>query len=457
MKKSSQVIGVLSAVIMMCFGTGCRKTGDQPDDIAGSYENINSWVLDSMKVYYYWNSSLPDYINRSGDPSAFFKIIKHPSDRFSVLVNPDLPGTYPPSLVHTLGFDLITFQHADGTVETMVTLVVPGSGAEVQGLLRGDIVETINGTQPTVANIISLTDKVIGNQAAELEIKGRTGKVTLSRLSSSEAPVYTYKTFQSAGKTYGYLFLNSFEDAAVNELTQAFSYFKQQQVQELLLDLRYNPGGSVSVAAALAAMIAPAATEGDIFVEYRGNAKAGIRKSSFSAELAKLPSSIRKGFSQFSAYRLGINRVYILSGGHTASAAELTINALKPYITVIQLGKQSLGKDMASFVIKDYRNPQLVPKWEIYPIVFKLYNSAGKGDYSNGLVPDQVVDELSALPLKPFGDLADPLIRRCLALPSAGAIAGLKDRPEGSLPVILFDSRDREDLRPAGIIVARRQ
>ena len=457
MKISSQVIGVLSAAVTMCCGMGCQKTGDHPDYSAGSYENINSWVLDSMKVYYYWNSSLPDYINRSADPSAFFKIIKHPSDRFSTLVNPDLPETYPPSLVHTLGFDLITFQQADGTVETMVTLVVPGSGAEAQGLLRGDIVETIDGTYPTAANIVPLTEKAIRDQTVDLEIKGRAGRVTLSRLTSSEPPVYTYKAFQSGGKTYGYLFLNSFEDAAVNQLLQAFSYFKQQQVQELLLDLRYNPGGSVSVAAVLAAMLAPSATEGDIFVEYRGNAKAGIRKSSFSAELAKLPLSIRKGFSQFTAYRLGINRVYILSGGHTASAAELTINALKPYITVIQLGQQSLGKDMASFVIKDYRNPQVVPKWEIYPMVFKLYNAAGRGDYSNGLVPDQAADELLALPLKPFGDLADPLVRRCLALPSGGAVAGLRDRSDGNPPVVLFDSRDREDLRPGGISVAGRQ
>jgi carboxyl-terminal processing protease len=457
MKRSSQILRMLLTGMVILCSTGCRKLDDQPDYNAGSQESVNSWVLDSMKVYYYWNSSLPDYIRKGGDPSVFFKIIKNPSDRFSTLVNPDFPETYPPSLVHTLGFDLITLQNSDGTVETMVSLVVPGSRAEAKGLSRGDIVKTVDGANPTAANIASLTEKVIGNQTVALEIEGRAGVVTVGRLTNSEEPVYTYKVFQSAGKTYGYLFLNSFEDAAVNQLVQAFSYFKQQQVQELLLDLRYNPGGSVSVSAALAAMIAPSAAEGDIFVEYRGNAKAGSRKSSFSAELAKLPAAIRKSFSQFRDYRLGIDHIYILSGNHTASAAELTINALKPYIKVIHVGKQSLGKDMASFVIKDYREPQVVPKWEIYPMVFKLYNSAGKGDYNTGLTPDQTVDELSVLPLRPFGDLADPLIRRCLFNAPAAGMNSLKDRANVNSPTVLFDSRDRVDLQSRGINIAKIQ
>jgi carboxyl-terminal processing protease len=432
----------------------CRKSGDSPGYGSGSSESINSWVLDSMQVYYYWNSSLPDYIDFNHDPSDFFRMISHPADRFSALVNPDRPQTYPPSLAHTFGFDLVTFQNGDAAVQTMITLVVPGSGAAAKGLLRGDVLNTIDGLRPTAANIAFLTETAIARQTMTIEVAGRNGPFTVGKLTSNEAPVYLYKVFQSGGKTYGYLFLNSFEDTAVNQLLQAFSYFKQQHVQELLLDLRYNPGGSVPVAAALATMILPSAREGDTFIEYRGNAKAGTRKSSYSEELARLPQGIKRDFTQFAGYRLGINRVYMLSGSHTASAAELMINALKPYLTVIQLGARSLGKDMASFVIRDYRNPQIVPKWEIYPMVFKLYNAAGKGDYSAGLLPDQVVNELSALPLKPFGDLNDPLIRQCLAAEGKGAIAGLKDPPSSAAPLVWFDSRDSVDLA-AGIQVPR--
>lgn len=442
-----------TAFLFFCL-TSCRKSAVHPDYPAGSDENVNSWILDSMKVYYYWNTALPYKPDVSQDPSSFFRGIKNGSDRFSALVNPDLPGTYPPSLVHTLGFDLIALQTTDGPVQTVISLVVPGSRAAGKGLLRGDVIKTINGVVPSASNIWGLTENCISAGTADLEITGKSGVITITKLTNAEDPVYTYKVFRSGGKTTGYLFLNSFETTALAQLIPAFVYFKQQQVQELIVDLRYNPGGSVPVAAALATMLAPGAAEGNVFVQYRGNSNAGNRQSTFAAELSQLPSGTRKSFSQLSGYRLGLNRVYILTGSHTASAAELLINSLRPYMTVIQLGRQTLGKDMASFVIRDYRSPQIVQKWEIYPMIFKLYNASGSGDYSGGLVPDQTVDELSVLPLVPFGELDDPLIQRCLA--SGGGVASAK-RVESVTehPAVLFDSRDKVDANTAGITVAR--
>jgi C-terminal processing protease CtpA/Prc len=454
MKISSKVLRWLMAGLSLLGSMGCRKANHRPEFPSVSSESVNSWVLDSMQVYYYWNAALPDYIKFKQKPADFFKKIIDHSDRFSALVNPDLPESYPPSLVHTMGFDLISVQNGDGTVATMVNLVVPGADADVKGLHRGDMIKTIDGVTPTAANISTLTAKVIESRTAVLQIAHGAAPLTIGRLRNSEPPVYLYKVLHSGAKSYGYLFLNSFEDAALNPLLESFSYFKQQQVQELILDLRYNPGGSVPVAAALASMIAGSARETDVFVDYRGNSKAGVKKRSFADELARLPQSIRKSFAQLSAYRLGINRIFILSGNHTASAAELTINALKPYLNVIQLGGKTLGKDMASFVIKDYRNPQVVPKWEIYPMVFKLYNAAGKGDYSSGLVPDQPVEELSVLPFKPFGDLSDPLIRQCLVVSGGAIISALRKSSEANSRALIFDSREIVDRR-SGIRISK--
>jgi carboxyl-terminal processing protease len=453
MKTCSLLIKTLLSYLMIFSLYSCRKSDDRPDYPAGSQENINSWILDSMKVYYYWNTSLPGNPGLNTDPSAFFKGIKNSADRFSVLVNPDFPESYPPSLVHTLGFDWITLQTSDGQIQTMISLVVPGSRAADKGLVRGDIIKTVNGTIPAANNIAALTASIITRQSADLELAGKSGTIKVSRLINSEDPVYVYKVFQSGGRTYGYLFLNSFENTALSQLQKAFTYFRQQQVQELILDLRYNPGGSVPVAAALTAMIAQQTTGAATFVEYRGNSKAGSRKSSFNAELNKLPAGELTGFAGLSDYRLNISRVYTLTGSHTASAAELLINSLRPYIAVVQSGQQTLGKDMASFVIKDYRNPQIVPKWEIYPMVFKLYNASGQGDYSTGLIPDQTVDELAVLPLRPFGDLSDPLIQSCLQ--KSTAIAGQrKVESINAKPAVIFDSRIPVDLK-ARLTIAR--
>jgi carboxyl-terminal processing protease len=444
-------------ILLITLLLSCRKSDDHPNYPAGSQENINSWILDSMKVYYYWNSALPKNPSISQDPPSFFNAIKSKGDRFSALVNPDFPETYPPSLVHVLGFDLLTLQLASGAVETVVSLVVPGSRGASLGILRGDVIKTINGTAPTAANITALTKTIVDAQTATLEIAGRDGTLIVTKLNTSEVPVYTYTSFQSGGKTYGYLFLNSFEDAALSQLKQAFSYFKQQQVQELLLDLRYNPGGSVPVASALAAMISPNVTAGNTFVEYRGNSNAGVTKSSFATELGRLPVTERIGFAQFSNYRLGLNKVHIFTGSHTASAAELLINALKPYLTVVQVGQQTLGKDMASFLIKDYRDPQVVPHWEIYPMIYKLYNASGIGDYSNGITPDQLVDELAALPLKPFGDLADPLIQKCLGDRPAAVTAKIREYKPLKSGTILYDSRTQLDMSSNGPMILRPQ
>lgn len=454
MKSNALLFKILLINLTVFLLSSCRKSEDKPDYPAGSQENINSWILDSMKVYYYWNTSLPAKPGFSQAPGSFFKEIKNGADRFSALVNPDMPETYPPSLVHTFGFDWITLQNSDGQVQTVISLVVPGSRAEDTGLKRGDVIRTINGSIPVAGNIAALTTNSINGQVVVLELEGKTGVTTVSRLINTEEPVYTYKVFQSGGKVFGYLFLNSFENTALDKLRQAFTYFKQKQVQELILDVRYNPGGSVPVAATLAAMISPNAREGDIFVEYRGNAKAGTRKSSFAAEMNRVGAGQGMSFAAASTYRLGLNRVYILTGSHTASAAELLINALRPYIAVIQLGQQTLGKDMASFVIKDYRSPQIVPKWEIYPMIFKLYNAAGKGDYSNGLIPDLSADELSVLPLPAFGDLSDPLIQRCLPKPLSIA-GGKKADAVQDVPKIIYDSRAQVDLTTPGLTVAR--
>ena len=171
MKTSAPLVNCVLLFFCVLWLIGCRKSDDKPEYPAGTQENINSWILDSMKVYYYWNNSLPGKPNFSQDPSAFFNGIKNGGDRFSALVNPKLPATYPPSLVHTLGFDLITLQTSGGSIQTIVSLVVPGSRAEGRGLLRGDVIKRINSVVPTGANIGMLIENSITAASVDL---GRT-------------------------------------------------------------------------------------------------------------------------------------------------------------------------------------------------------------------------------------------------------------------------------------------
>lgn len=443
--------------LLLCFLMltvfGCRKNTAKPEYPAGTDEYINSWVLDSMRVYYYWNTGLPAKPEFNRAPLDFFYGIRNTNDRFSRLVNPGVPESYYPSLVHNFGFDLAVYQNSSGVVKTVVTLVVPGAEAANSGLTRGAVLTSINGKAIDADRISGLIQTSIQQRKIILEVEGK-GTLILGAAFITENPVYNYQVLESGGKKIAYLFLNAFEGRAKFDLERAFSAFRQQHATELILDLRYNPGGDIGMAAAMAAMIANVGPK-DTFIEYRGNKNAGIRKSSFEQSLAGMAAGYTISFEEAAAQRLPLNRVFILTGAHTASASEFLVQGLKPWITVVQVGGKTLGKDMASFVIQDHSSPSKVNNWSIEPLIFKLYNSQGAGDYAGGLTPDLSSDEFSTS-LKPFGDVSDPLIRTAIAritgiqLPLVNSL-----RMEATATKLLFDSRDAMDQLAGPIRVSR--
>jgi carboxyl-terminal processing protease len=380
-------------VFILAFQSGCKKERDPAFDV-GSNGYINKWVMDSMKVYYYWNATLPKNPNYNQQPLVFFASIKNGADRFSQLLNPDVPESYPRTLYSDFGVDLVTINTA-GSEQTILRLVVPGSDGFQAGLKRGDRVIAINDDVVNSANVNTLSEASLKKGSITLQIEGKADPCLINGYLKPN-PVYTTQVWERNGKKIGYIFFNNFDIKALPKLKEVFAGFQSQQVSELILDMRYNTGGEVSVAAALAAMITRA-TEETTFLEYRGNANAGVQRHSFGNEISKLFMPVN--YSQYAGLRLNINRLFILTGKHTASAAELLANNLPPHITTIRIGEPTLGKDMAEFEIKDYRDPNLVQNWVLWPLVFKVYNSAGKGDYSAGLPPDIAADELSRLPL----------------------------------------------------------
>lgn len=425
---------------VLLIHSACKKNNPSPDYPAGSNQYINNWVLDSMKVYYYWNNTLPSKPDFDLQPLDFFSSIKYSGDRFSRLTNPAFRESYYPSLVHNFGFDLVVFQESSGAIKTVVALVVPGTRAEVAGLQRGSILKSINGTPPSGSSIAGMIASAIAQRKIILDVEGK-GNVTLGAELVSENPVYLYKTFDNAGKSVGYLFYNSFEGRSKYDLQAAFTSFKSKNVTELIIDLRYNPGGDIGMCAALAAVLSNVSGT-DIFVEYRGNSKAGTRRESFEKTISKISPGYSFGFDELRAMRLPLNRVFILTGTHTGSAAEFLIKGLRPWTNVIQVGSATLGKDMASFTIAD-SNPDKNNNWSIEPMIFKLYNSNSEGDYPSGLTPDILTDEFSET-IVPFGDLSDPLVKSALSRINGLSKVKTLANPSSERR-LLYDSRQNID------------
>lgn len=427
--------------------SACEKDGPEPDYPAGSNQYINDWILDSMQVYYYWNSSLPRNPDLSKDPLAFFATLKNPQDRFSRIYHSVVPESYLPSPVQHFGLELILYSAGGGAPQATVALVVPGSRAAAAGLQRGQRITHIDGTAPTAGNIQNLIGAAVAQRSITLDV-AEAGKITIPAGTVSENPVYLYKTFNDSPTPVAYLFYNSFDGRYRHDLVQAFDAFRQAGAKELIIDLRYNAGGDVGVCAALAAALCPV-DDTDIFIEYRGNQRAGIRRETFAKTIAKTYSGTPFPFAGIRSMRLPLSRVFILTGRHTASAAEFLIQSLRPWTAVIQIGETTLGKDMASFSIRD-NNANKNNAWHLEPLVFKLYNAHSEGDYPSGLAPDIQRNELGGT-LLPLGHPDDPLIREALERINgitAKARTALPDRE----PHIFYDSREAADRNTSFIV-----
>jgi carboxyl-terminal processing protease len=398
--------------------SSCRKDNTKPNYPDGSNENINTWILDSLERYYYWRDAIPSRPGMGMNPKDFFASVRNSADRFSFIVLPGDRTTYPPAGTSKFGFDYSTI--AEGNTNKtigVVKQVLAESPASRAGLKRGDYICKINGQELTASNAQSLEQDIIESDQFTLtlaEIKGNIWAET--RLVEINAGVILDQrqisnVIETDGKKIGYLTFHDFSPGLAASLLETFAGFKSAGVSDLILDLRYNSGGQVAEAAALCAMIAPGVTYDKPFITYMGNKNGGTKTESIGAA-ATFDGTVN--FNILLKNNLGLNRVFILSTGATASASEVMINNLKPFMPVVLIGEKTIGKDEASFTITDARIPKQV-KWEMHPIVYKLFNAAGSGNYSAGINPDISVNEFASLPLLPFGDVADPLVRASIA------------------------------------------
>lgn len=415
MKSFLKFCGVVIITILVSCTNRDENTPFFPE---GSTESVNAWVQDSMRRYYYWADQMPAKPDYHLPVKDFFKSLLSPQDRFSFIVNTEDTSSYPRSIRNMYGFDYTVIQQTNGNVLAVIKLVLKNSPAFNAGLERGMIITSINGKNITAANAETLTssmkdftvlDLTVGNWKNEAVTDEKEIKVYYGL--SFEQPVLS-RVFEKSGKKVGYLYVYDFPDGMTSVFSQKFAEFKATGVQELILDLRYNYGGSVSAAAALCSLIPSGISESSPFIIFKGNKNGGQVKRTFAQQIAYDPKAI--SFNALRTNALGLNKVYILTSNSTASAAEIVINNLKPYLQVIQIGSTTLGKDMAGFSVEDKRKPRKI-SWQIHPVIYKVFNAHNSGEYSNGISPQIAVNEYAELPLLPLGDSNETLISSVLS------------------------------------------
>ena len=175
---------------------------------------------------------------------------------------------------------------------------------------------------------------------------------------------------------------NSFIDNNVNELNSVFGQFASENISDLVVDLRYNSGGQISTAEDLSSMIT-GQFNGELFANQEFN-------SNFDNQEILFDDNTSSGGGINS---LNLNQVYIITTSSTASASELVISALTPYIDVVQVGTTTTGKFQGSITVydsDDFRRQGANPnhKYALQPLVLRTVNANGFTDFVDGLEPD---------------------------------------------------------------------
>ncbi|GFR90104.1 peptidase, S41 family [Elysia marginata] len=202
---------------------------------------------------------------------------------------------------------------------------------------------------------------------------------------------------------------NQFVGDYDKKLNDVFANFKSNGVTDLVLDLRYNPGGSVDTAINLGSMVT-GQFEDKPYVQflYNNKLKSENEKLNFKTEIVK-GSHINS---------LKLSEIYIIATKLSASASEMTINGLRAYINVHHIGTKTVGKYTASITIydsKDGRKSGVNPthKYAIQPIILKVANADGRTDFDDGLYPDiPLKEDFSHMGV--LGDESEPLLAKAI-------------------------------------------
>lgn len=393
----------------------------QPSNCSIPVQNL--YLRDVLQEFYYWNAFLADpNPTRFPSPEAYLETVRYlPLDQsYSYIASKATTDAFFSSS-QFVGFGLATHMAVspDGQQLTVrVSQVFDGSPAAEAGLARGDRVLSVGGR--------SVTDWWLAGQIGEAfgpPTEGYETGVVVERAAAEPQEVRMVKRavtiptvsdvriFEVNGVKTGYVFFRNFVEPSVEALDATFARLKEAGVRELILDLRYNGGGLVSVAQHLASLIGGARTNGLVLAEYFHNDR----------------NAFRNRFLRFEAveHALGLDRLVVITTRASASASELIINGLRPFLPVIVVGDTTYGKPVGQYGF-DFCDKTA------FPVSFSLRNASGEGDFFTGITPTCVApDDLD----HPLGDAHEASLAVALRLIEQGACESVPEATARRTPV----------------------
>ncbi len=446
---------LFNALFLTLVFISCSRDDNNDSGSTTKPDEINNFVWKAMNSWYYWQPNVPNladsfddnqatyanFLNGKTPDKLFYSLLyqRGTIDRFSWIENNNevVYSSKIAEVEKSGGFDIGIYpkDNTNTTAVALVNYVVPNSPAALAGLKRGDVITKVNGSALTLNN----SDLLYNNQvtvtlaatvqltSAGLITTDKTSSISITQADIDENPIAYYEKKVYGTKNIGYLVFNAFKADYNDELNAAFAQMKADGINELVLDLRYNGGGSLETAVALAGMINDSYSGSPyVFLDFNNkhNSEDGFDYLSNQMNTYSLVNNRPEKSGTQTINSLNLTKVYVLVNFQTASASELTVQCLKKYVNVVTIGYDTVGKFVGSITLYDspaqdytsYTNRNTKHNWQLQPITFSYYNK-DKDVNPEFITPNYEVNPYSIFNnLTAFGDVRDPFLKKALEL-----------------------------------------
>ncbi|MFP4619716.1 MAG: S41 family peptidase [Bacteroidales bacterium] len=399
-RKNILIILPLLMLLPFAFFTSCEEEKVEPDE----KDTLNQAFYDLMEEWYYWYEEIPEINPDNYDKSStsenlrdILNDIRYEKDTYSYITSYEAFRQYVEKGSYT-GYGFGSKWDEQDTLR--LTFVFNDSPLKEEGIERGWALTKIDGNKVTPENF----DQLLGGGEHDFTFVSPSSQDTIkekfARKEISMNTVLKDTIIEYEGKDIGYLVLKSFINKTPDELTGVFRKFADENIEELVVDLRYNGGGTLSASRFLGEFIINDDDVGEktkTYVEISHNDKKAEENDTTHV------------FGEDSLnISLGLDRTYFLTTQATASASEALINGLKPHMDngVHIIGEATYGKPVGMYAFTDDNK-----EYAFLPVCFALKNDAGDADYYDGLQPDASMNDDFK---QPFGSLDDDLLLQAL-------------------------------------------
>lgn len=369
------------------------------------YLKDNQWIYAQMNEHYLWRTDLPDSLScdYSVNPTTFFNSLLSSKDRFSYCsINENYSSE---SRTSNWGFAYQEYRTSIGD-RLFQVLYVTSRELKEQNLKRGEWLRSIANTtikqefERGILNIEGLFTPV------------DTVYVSRNGFNQPNSTVYVDSIYHVGGKKIGYLCYLQFD--GTKDLEPSLKKFYESNIDELVLDLRYNPGGYVSTCRYLCNSIVSERGYGEIFQQCTYNDRLSKKRleetgSEISVEYYEEPTNGESSVLSSQIYGLNLDHIYVLTSKNSASASEATIVCLKPYTNSIIIGEQTIGKGVGSYTLQDNHY-----RYKLQPITMRYHNAVMETTPDEGLIPDIEVSGGYETVKKELGDINEPLLAKAI-------------------------------------------